>query len=496
MQASELKRYKDSLDKRNVNYEKNEHYYQGKNPTIMKDKKLDKHGILSNQDKRIPLPLARKLVNTWAGFQFSDIQYKETGNSLNNLIDFTNLMTEANRSIDVTEETEYFKYFNAINQFNDNDVLDLVTAIECANHGRAYKIYHFDQNMLKCDTVPACQIEPVYADTLNPMMEKAIRYYYECKSGDKGQEIKTYFADVYTSAGIEYYKAENQDYSDSKLNTDKPSIIYGSGNTIPNKMHVVEYNIFRDKSPLISHMYGLIDEIDRVISKNVAEELAGFKAAILRMSASVDDIHRDEQGLTAYDRLLKTNVIDNQFKEDILEWVTKNIQDTFIFGAYDRLKKDVFEYSDIPNFGDAESWGNTISGVSASYRLLGFLFLCDQTFRIWTEGKRQEIDLINSYTEILSGNGEVKRSMNQLDIISNRKLPKNLLENSQIAATLKGLIPNSDLIKMFPELVSDVDGALKELDEQLTGENNRLMGGLNEAPQPIDEKNPPENKTV
>jgi SPP1 family phage portal protein len=463
----------------------------------MKDKKLDKHGILSNQDKRIPLPLARKLINTWCGFQFSDIQYKETGNSLNNLIDFTNLMTEANRSIDVTKETEYFKYFKAINQFNDNDVLDLVTAIECANHGRAYKIYYFDKNMLKCDTVPSCQIEPVYQDTLNPMMEKAIRYYHECKSDDKGQEIKIYFADVYTAAGIEYYKADKDDYSDAILNPDKTSIIYGTGNTIPEKMHVVEYNIFRDKAPLIAHAYGMIDEIDRVLSKNIAEELAGFKAAILRMSASVDDIHKDSQGLTAYDRLLKTNVIDNQFKEDIMEWVTKEIQDSFIFGAYDRLKKDIFELVDIPNFSDGESWGNTISGVSAGFRLLGFMFLCNQTFRIWQEGKRQEIDLINAYAEILSENAEVKRSMNELNIISNRILPKNILENAQIAGMLKGLIPNSDLIKMFPEITSDPDGAVKELEEQLEKENNMLMGGLNESPQITDESLTPlpENST-
>jgi hypothetical protein len=123
------------------------------------------------------------------------------------------------------------------------------------------------------------------------------------------------------------------------------------------------------------------------------------------------------------------------------------------------------------------------------------MFLCNQTFRIWQEGKRQEIDLINAYTEILSDNTEVKRSMNELNITSNRILPKNLLENSQIAATLKGLIPNSDLIKMFPELVSDVDGALKELDNQLEGETNRLMDSLSEPKTPINEVNPNDSNT-
>lgn len=497
MDSKSLAKYKKQLDVRNKDFDLNEKYYHGRNPVIMADIKKDKYGMIQNQDRRIPLPVARKLISTWGSFQFSDITYEETGNSITNNITFSNLLSEANRTIDTTEKTEYKKYFDMVNSYNDNDVLDLVTAINCGNHGVAYKIYYFADDMLRCDVVPSNQICPVYTDSLNAIMEKAVRYYCEETYDANGKELKIYYADVYTDKGIDYYKALKEDYSDSALNPDKPSIIYGSGNSLPQKIHVIEYNIFRDKTPLIEHLYGMIDEMDRVLSKNMAEELAGFRAAILKMSASADNIHRDEQGLTALDRLMQSNIIDNSFKDDVLEWVSKQIQDSFIFGIYDRLKKDVFEYSDIPNFSDPDSWGNAISGVSASYRLLGFMFLCNQTFRIWQEGKRLEIDLINAYAEILSDNSEVKRSMNELIIKSNRILPKNVLENSQIAATLKGLIPNSDLIKMFPEIVSNPDGAIKELEEQLTKENNMLMGGLNETTGGEDESLTPlpENST-
>lgn len=473
MDSKSLSTYKKSLDIRNKDYERNELYYNGKNPAIMSDVNRDKYGVIKNQDRRIPLPISRKLISTWSGFQFSDIQYKETGRSLTNNINFYNLTAEANREIDIQEETEYLKYFKSVNAYNDNDVLDLQLSIDCANHGRGYKIYYFADEMLQCDIIPACQIEPIYTDSLNPTLETAIRYYNDVKYTN-GKEDKTYYADVYSSSGIEYFISKQVDYSDAQINPEKIS------NQVIKKIHVIEYNIFRNKMPLISHAYGMMDEADRIISKNIAEELAGFKAALLKMSASVDDIHRDEQGLTALDRLQKTNIIDNMFKEDILEWVTKNIQDSFIFGAYDRLIKQIFELTDIPNFSDAEAWGNAISGVSAGYRLLGFLFLCNQTFRIWQEGKRQEIDLINAYIDILANNSEVKRSMNELDIISNRILPKNILENAQIAGMLKGLIPNSDLIKMFPEIVTNSDKAIEELEEQLEKENNRLMGALTE----------------
>ena len=486
MDAKEVQKYKQKLDILNKDYDRNAEYYCGKNPTITQDINKDKHGMVKAQDRRIPLPIARKLINTVVGFQFSDIQYKETGKALSNQVTFKNLISESKKEIDVTEETDYFKYFKSVNSFNDSDILDLQIAIEACNQGRAYKIYYFADEMLKCDIVPAKQILPVYTDTLNPVLEKAIRFY--CEEIGADDKDKKYYVEVYTPQGIESYIAKKSDYSDMVQNPDKPSIVY-SQKGIPQKIHVIEYNIFRDKHPLIAHAYGMIDEADRIISKNIAEELAGFKAAILKLSSVLDDTYRDEQGQTALDRFQKSNILQNLSKDDIAEWMTKNIQDSFIFGSYDRLKKDIFELCDIPNFGDAESWGNTISGVSAGYRLLGFLFLCNQCFRIWQEGKRQEIDLINAYVDLLSGGSEVKATINELEIKSNRMLPKNVLENAQIAGMLKDIIPTSDLIRMFPEIVSNPDQAVKELEEQKERETNRLVNGLSETKNTGDNNN-------
>ena len=481
MDAISLKKYRESLTARNKDYIRNNAYYLGKNPVILKDVKKDKYGFIEDQDRRIPLPIARKMINTLAGFQFSNIQYKETGRALSMEANFKNLLTLAKKEIDVKEETDYFKYFKTINEHNDNDILDLETAISACNHGRAYKIYYFSTDgMIKCDVIPANEIEPVYTNTLNPMMEKAIRYNSEKVVDAAGKETDIYYATVYTKTGVEYWIAKNSDYSDAKINPDKPAEIYKTKN-IPEKMHVIEYNIFRDKTPLVAHLYGMIDEIDRVISKNIGEELAGFKAAILKVSFQLQDMYRDEQGLTEMDRFKKTNILPGMTKDDIAEWLTKEMPDSFIFGAYDRLKKDLFEYADIPNFGDAESWGNTISGVSAAYRLLGFMFLGKQTFRIWTEGKRLEIDLVNSYAPLVAGGASILNTMNELTILSQSVLPKNILENAQIAGMLKDIVPDSDLIKMFPEIVTDEKGALEELEEQREKSTNRLMNGLMET---------------
>ena len=60
-------------------------------------------------------------------------------------------------------------------------------------------------------------------------------------------------------------------------------------------------------------------------------------------------------------------------------------------------------------------------------------------------------------------------------------LPKNVLENAQIAGMLKDIIPTSDLIRMFPEIVSNPDQAVEELETQKERETNRLVNGLSET---------------
>ena len=156
------------------------------------------------------------------------------------------------------------------------------------------------------------------------------------------------------------------------------------------------------------------------------------------------------------------------------------MQEGFIFGVYDRLLKDIFELCDIPNFSDAESWGNTISGVSAGYRLLGFLFLCNQTFRMFTEGLRAEIDLINAYIPLLVGGDKVSASMNTLKITANRVLPKNLLENAQIVGMLKGIISKKTLYKLFPELVDNADEENEAVSSEAEESAQRMMNSLKE----------------
>jgi len=215
--------------------------------------------------------------------------------------------------------------------------------------------------------------------------------------------------------------------------------------------------------------------------------LAGFKAAILKLSQVLDKSYRDESGKTMYDRFQESNILENFSKDsDYAEWLTKNVQDSFIFGVYDRLTKDIFKFEDIPDFSDGESWGNSISGVSAAYRLLGFLFKCEHTFRIFSEGLRAEIELINAYVPLLAGNESVKKTMNVIDISSNRILPKNLLENSQIAATLKGILSQKTLIQMFPELVDNADDELKAVNGEAKEAVKNMMMAV-EEPQEEDD---------
>jgi len=486
MNGKQLLTYKTALDVKNKDYLRNSAYYEGKNPVILADKSNDQYGNLKASDRRLPLPLAKKLINTMVGFNFANIVYTETGQAINTEQDFSNLTKLMNTKIDIEEQTDYFKYLSSVNEQNDNDILSLQTAIECCNHGRAYKIYYFADDRLKCGAIPSNQIYPIYTDTLNPALDKALRYYSDKYIDEQGKEKERYHVDIYSKTGIESYVAENADYSDVKLDAEK-SVTYNQVNKIPQKCHVIEFSIYRDKASLIASSYGIIDEIDRVISKNMSEELAGFKAAILKLSQVLDKSFRDESGKTMYDRFMESNILENFSKDaDYAEWLTKEVQDSFIFGVYDRLFRDLFKVEDIPDFSNPEEWGNQVSGVAAAYRLLGFMFKCEHTFKIFSEGLRAEVDLINAYVPLLANGESVKQSMNVVDISSKRILPKNLLENAQIAGMLKGILSQKTLIQMFPELVDNADDELKAVNGEAKEAVKNLMMSV-EEPQEEDD---------
>ena len=70
--------------------------------------------------------------------------------------------------------------------------------------------------------------------------------------------------------------------------------------------------------------------------------------------------------------------------------------------------------------------------------------------------------------------------MKVIDISSNRILPKNLLENAQIAGMLKGILSQKTLIQMFPELVDNPDEELEAVGKEAKESVNNLMGALSE----------------
>jgi len=114
------------------------------------------------------------------------------------------------------------------------------------------------------------------------------------------------------------------------------------------------------------------------------------------------------------------------------------------------------------------------------------MFKCEHTARIFSEGLRAEVDLINAYVPLLANNESVKTSMNVIDISFKRILPKNLLENSQIAASLKGILSQKTLIQMFSELVDNPDDELKAVNSEAEESVSRLMNSVKE---PIEKEN-------
>ena len=120
-------------------------------------------------------------------------------------------------------------------------------------------------------------------------------------------------------------------------------------------------------------------------------------------------------------------------------------------------------------------------GVSAAYRMLGFMFLCAKMFRNFSEGLYNDIQLMNHYIDTLANNETVKATVNEIKITANKVLPKNMLENSQIMSYLKDIVSTKTLYQLIPELVSDPDAEDEAINKEKEAATERMMNSMIES---------------
>ena len=152
-------------------------------------------------------------------------------------------------------------------------------------------------------------------------------------------------------------------------------------------------------------------------------------------------------------------------------FLTKNINDTATENFKNRVYKDIFFLSMVPNLTD-ENFSGNLSGVAQKYKLFGLEALTDEKEKYWKSAERKKLKFITQYINTIKSTNYDWRTIN---VSFDRSQIANLLEISEIMNNLRDILSKETIVGMFPEVDSVSDELERIKTEQEQSENTAAV---------------------
>ena len=373
-------------------------------------------------DKRIAVNFAKYITDTMNGF-FIGIPIK---------ID-----------CDDRNVAEYVEY---LDRYNDQDDNNAELSKLCSIYGKGYEMYYVDERG---------EIGITY---LSP--EEAFMIY-----DDSILERPRYFCRVYKDADDTVYVSVSDE---TKV---QYASMEGGLHWLPEneKIHgfsgvpATEYRENEEEIGIFEPVLTMINEYNEAISEK-ANDVAYFADAYLKVLGAT--VNQEALDQIRDNRIINfTGVLENgQLDVDFLQ---KPDGDTSQEHLLDRLEKLIFQISMVANISD-ENFG-TSSGIALKYKLQAMSNLALTKQRKFTSGMNRRYMLIFSNpVSKMKPDDWVK-----LNYTFTQNVPSNLLEESQIAGNLSGIVSQQTQLS----ILSCVDNVQQEIDQIKQDEEDALTDG-------------------
>lgn len=363
----------------NNRYRKLRQMYEGMHPVLMKKEKAQ-----FKPDNRLVANFAKYIVDTLNGY-------------------FIGIPIKVNHSDEnVKNYIEYVDSYN--NQDDNNSELSKL----CSIFGRGYELVFTDEEaQIGLTYVSPEEAFIIYDDSLLHRPMFGVRYYKNTYG-----ELEGSWSD---SGTINYF---NKDYRTVDLHAH-----YFGG--VP----LIEYMENNERMGTFETVITLIDAYDNAISEK-ANDVDYYADAYLKVLGA----ELDEGTLASLRDNRIINLSGNEAEKIIVEFLQKPESDGTQEHLINRLENLIFHLSMVANIND-ENFG-TATGIALSYKLQSMNNLAKTKERKFTAGLNKRYKLISSIpTSDMKDNDWLK-----LDYKFTRNVPNNLLEESQIAGNLGGIV--------------------------------------------------------
>lgn len=339
-------------------------------------------------DNRIAVNFAKYIVDTMNGYFI--------GNPIKITVD--------------GENESIADYVEFLDQYNDQDDNNAELSKICSIFGKGYEMYYNDEDgnvgIIYLDPMEAFMI---YDDSVLRKERYFVRLYKDVDNVLHGSVSDEQKVRWFTLKGkLVWDKKEQEHYFDG----------------VP----ATEYRENKECQGIFEPVMSMIDAYNKAISEK-ANDVDYFADAYLKIIGALLD--EDELKHIRSDRVIN---FDGDAENLMIDFLQKPDGDVTQEHLIDRLEKLIFQIAMVANISD-ENFG-TSSGIAMSYKLQAMNNLRKTKERKFTSGMNRRYKLIFSNP----GNAMEKADWVKLHYKFTPNVPANLLEESQIAQNLSGVV--------------------------------------------------------
>ncbi|MGG6836009.1 UNVERIFIED_CONTAM: phage portal protein [Streptococcus canis] len=347
------------------------------------------------------------------------------------------------------ENKQVSNYLELLDGYNDQDDNNAELSKICSIYGHGYELVFNDENAeIGITHLTPLEAFIVYDDSIRQKPLFAVRYFY-----NKDGVLEGSYSDA---SKITYFKDGEKDL---EIGESDPHPFDG----VP----MIEYVENEERQSLLASVVTLINAFNKAISEK-ANDVEYFADAYLKiLGAELDD-----ETLKSLRDTRIINLKDTDAQQLTVEFLQKPDADATQEHLLDRLENLIFRTAMVANISD-ESFG-TASGIALRYRLQAMDNLAKTKERKFMSGMNRRYKLIASYPTSKIG----PKDWIGIKYKFTRNLPANLLEESQIAGNLAGIVSEETQVGVL----SIVENPQKEIEKKNSDKPtliSRQVGGLN-----------------
>ena len=294
-------------------------------------------------------------------------------------------------------------------------------------------VYQNEESQTKFMRLSPEDVILVYKNSSTKELQYGIRL-YDIDTEDT--DTTTHYAEVYDATGYDIFKSTEG--TGVKGRRGASGYTFAERRThIYSRIPITTMYNNEEKMSDLERIESLVNDYDKVLS-DVSDEFSVFRNAYLMLKNMVVTESGKKQ--------LKDEGIIEVMENGDVKFITKQIQTEALENHLDRLEKNIYKFSQVPDLSD-ENFAGNLSGVAIRFKLFGLETKCIIKERKMTTAINNLFRIISAPLRVLTGK---EPDVLNLKLEFSRNVPNNITELVDTVTKLDGKVDKETLLALLP----------------------------------------------